>query len=239
MGRPTSRAAVGKPDGLIADAVASAQSAHNQPTISLVQTLRVASYSVRAATDGTVAAVRAARPDLLLLRHAPSSVRWRTRGAALARRSGLVLVTGGAPAAGNLLLCSLRLEVEQTLLRRWGSGVALDRRGLALAVFRLGTVRFAAAAVEFGHERDRRYQQIGELQGLLAEIAPGLPTVIAGDLPTGPAWSDWTRLPPDGCASGGILTAPAVISGHALPLPRAAAGRNARCPVLANVELAG
>jgi endonuclease/exonuclease/phosphatase family metal-dependent hydrolase len=72
-------------------------------------------------------------PDVVLVQEAPRLLLWRTWCAQLARRSGLRLVTGGRPAAGNLLLVGSRVEVlagrSLLLPRRPG----LHRRGAVLA----------------------------------------------------------------------------------------------------------
>jgi endonuclease/exonuclease/phosphatase family metal-dependent hydrolase len=90
--------------------------------------------SLRDDAEGVAQAIRAAAPDIALIQEAPRLWRWRSKCARLARESGLVVVTGGRPAAGNLLMCSMRVRVvsahDVLLPKRPG----LHRRGAVTAV---------------------------------------------------------------------------------------------------------
>jgi hypothetical protein len=69
--------------------------------------LRLLSYNVhglRDDVDALAAVVRAAEPDVVVLREAPRRLRWRAKSAALAHGFGLVVAGGGLPALGNLVL---------------------------------------------------------------------------------------------------------------------------------------
>ncbi|CAM5525194.1 Endonuclease/exonuclease/phosphatase family metal-dependent hydrolase OS=Streptomyces albaduncus OX=68172 GN=FHS32_003377 PE=4 SV=1 [Streptomyces griseoloalbus] len=79
--------------------------------------VRVLSYNIRSMKDDTAALARvigACAPDLVLLQEAPRFFRWRKKLSRLASDSGLVILSGGATAAGPALLCSLRATVERT-----------------------------------------------------------------------------------------------------------------------------
>lgn len=79
--------------------------------------IRVLSYNIRSMRDDEDAlarVIRACEPDLVFIQEAPRFFRWRKHAARLAAKSELVVLTGGAPAAGPLLLCSLRATVERT-----------------------------------------------------------------------------------------------------------------------------
>ncbi len=60
-----------------------------------------------------VTLVRSLSPDAVVLQHGPRRLRWRTRGATLANRLGLVVGGGGEPALGNLVLVNLRIAVTE------------------------------------------------------------------------------------------------------------------------------
>ena len=60
------------------------------------------------------AIVRSLAPDVVVVQHGPRRLRWRTRGATLASRLGLVVGGGGEPALGNLVLVNLRVAVHET-----------------------------------------------------------------------------------------------------------------------------
>jgi hypothetical protein len=90
------------------------------------------SWSLGAVGDdpGAVAAVlRPLAPDVVCLQEAPQRWRWRQACARIARESGLLVVTGGRSAAGNLLLCAMRVRVVSSrdlmLPQRRGAALAL------------------------------------------------------------------------------------------------------------------
>src|ERR1700722_15875969 len=108
---------------------------------SLPTELRVLSYNVRSLRDDAQAVstvIRSCNPDVVCVQEAPRFLRWRSKCAALARESGLVVVTGGRPAGAMLLLAALQvrvLEVADVLLSRKRG---LHQRGVALATLELG-----------------------------------------------------------------------------------------------------
>jgi hypothetical protein len=65
---------------------------------------------------------------VVCLREAPRRWRWRQACARIARESGLLVVTGGRPAGGNLLLCAMRVRVvssrDLNLPQRRGAALA-------------------------------------------------------------------------------------------------------------------
>src|SRR3954447_4341709 len=99
--------------------------------------MRVMTWNVRSLRDdaaGVAAVVRSAAPDIVLVQEAPRLWRWRYKCAPLARQAGLVVVTGGRPGAGNLILCSMRVGVVSSYDVLLPKRPRLHRRGAATAV---------------------------------------------------------------------------------------------------------
>ncbi|MFI6346993.1 endonuclease/exonuclease/phosphatase family protein [Streptomyces sp. NPDC050560] len=155
--------------------------------------VRVLSYNVRSLRDDVPAlarVIRACAPDLVLVQEAPRFFRWRKKLAALASASGLVLLSGGAPAAGPALLCSLRATVERTEDVLLPLTPGLHRRGFATAVVGFGAARLGVASCHLSLGAQERAVQAGLL--LKRTEAFGTPhAVVGGDLnerPEGPAF---------------------------------------------------
>jgi endonuclease/exonuclease/phosphatase family metal-dependent hydrolase len=175
--------------------------------------MRVLTYNVRSLRDDAAAVtrvIRACRPDVVAIQEAPRFLRWRSKAAALARRSGLVVVGGGRPAAGNLLLSSLSVEVESTRDVLFSKDAGLHQRGAALAVLRLNGARFAVVGTHLDLVEGPRLRHIAELHGALAVFVPAdVPTVVAGDMndrPGSPAWTLLTERRVDAAPTGDEYT---------------------------------
>ena len=98
--------------------------------------MRVLTWNVRSLRDdrdGVARVLRSAAPDIALIQEAPRLWRWRSKCSRLARDSGLVVVTGGRPAAGNLLLCAMRVRVVSSNDVLLPVRPGLHRRGAAVA----------------------------------------------------------------------------------------------------------
>ncbi|MEV5687889.1 endonuclease/exonuclease/phosphatase family protein [Streptomyces sp. NPDC052164] len=158
--------------------------------------VRVLSYNIRSMRDDTAAlarVIRACEPDLVFVQEAPRFFRWRKAAARLAKRSGLVVLGGGAPAAGPLLLCSLRVTVERTedvLLPRTPG---LHRRGFATAVVRIAGTRIGVLSCHLSLQREERLTQ-SELLLQRLETMDVPHAVAAGDLNDVPTGKAFTRL---------------------------------------------
>lgn len=143
--------------------------------------VRVLSYNIRSMRDdrGALARViQACAPDLVLLQEAPRFFRWRKAAAWLAHETGLVTVTGGATAAGPMILSSLRAHVERTediLLPRTPG---LHQRGFATAVVRIGGARLSVVSCHLSLSAAERDGQSALLLERLA--AMGEPYAVAG-----------------------------------------------------------
>ncbi|MGH3636062.1 MAG: endonuclease/exonuclease/phosphatase family protein, partial [Mycobacterium sp.] len=148
-------------------------------------TLRVVSYNVRSLRDDKAAAARvikSARPHVVCIQEAPRFLRWRSRAAWLARRSGLVVAAGGRPAAGNLLLCDLAVTVHRTATIRLSPRRGTHRRGAAVAVCSLSGARFALVGTHLDLRAGDRLRHVHELFARLHEVLGDdtLPVVLAG-----------------------------------------------------------
>lgn len=170
--------------------------------------LRLMTYNIRSLRDDAEAVtrvIRAAQPDVVCIQEAPRFLRWRAKAASLARRSGLVVVTGGRPASGNLLLCDLGVEV----LASWDVGLTpepgLHQRGAAVALLAKQGTRFAVAGTHLDLKSEPRVRHAGELERVVeALIPPGTPSVLAGDMNDvagSPVWSALTAGRVDAAAA--------------------------------------
>lgn len=143
--------------------------------------VRVLSYNIRSMRDDTAAlarVIRACAPDLVLVQEAPRFFRWRKAAARLARETGLVHVTGGATAAGPMVLSSLRAEVLRTEDVLLPHHPPLHQRGFATAVLRIGGVRLGVISTHLSLSPAERYDQAGLL---LAQVAAlNEPNVVVG-----------------------------------------------------------
>ncbi|MFJ8633545.1 endonuclease/exonuclease/phosphatase family protein [Streptomyces sp. NPDC093568] len=156
--------------------------------------IRVLSYNIRSMRDDTDALARvitACDPDLVLIQEAPRFFRWRKKLARLARAANLVVLTGGATAAGPAILCNLRATVERSEDVLLPLTPGLHRRGFATAVVRFGGARLGVLCCHLSLQQDERYEQGGMLLDRLAAL--GVEHAIAGgdlnDRPTGRTFS--------------------------------------------------
>ena len=160
-------------------------------------TLSVLSYNVRSLRDGREGAaevIRYASPDVACIQEAPRFFRWRSRCAALARRSSMVVVAGGGGAAhGNLLLCNLAVDVERTATISLSHRPRTHRRAATVAVCRKGGSRFALVGTHLDLAAPDRLKHVYELFAKLHEvIGADVPVVLGGDVnesPGDPAWA--------------------------------------------------
>jgi endonuclease/exonuclease/phosphatase family metal-dependent hydrolase len=172
-----------------------------------VTALRVLTYNVRSLRDDAAAVsrvIRDARPDVACIQEAPRFFRWRSKCAALARRAGMVIVTGGRPAGANLLLSTLGVDVLATRDLMLSHNPGYHHRGIAMARLRFGGAEFATVGVHLDGESQPH--QIGEVHQALEAFAPGVPTIVAGDInatPGTPGWRELTARGSDAFAAAG------------------------------------
>src|SRR5262245_4126798 len=158
--------------------------------------VRVMSYNVRSMRDDGSAPgriIRACDPDVVCVQEAPRFFRWRSLCAELARRSGLVVVTGGRPAGAMLLLAGLRVRVlytEDVLLRK---RPGLHQRGLAMAVLEIQGARFGVASMHLSLDDDERAHQVPEVLSHVHRL-DATELVLAGDVNEQPHGLRWQGL---------------------------------------------
>lgn len=161
--------------------------------------LRVLTYNVRGLKDDRAAVARivgAARPDVVCFQEAPTGPFWRERCSRLARDCDLLFVSGGRPAAGNMLAAAARVSVYGTLDTALSPTAGLGRRGVATALLGLGGVRFAVIGMHGGlaaHERERHGDEILVVSDWM-RAAGAVAVVLAGDLNSAPDRREWRRL---------------------------------------------
>jgi endonuclease/exonuclease/phosphatase family metal-dependent hydrolase len=177
-----------------------------------VPVLRLLSYNVRSLRDDPAAVarvIRSAQPDVVCVQEAPRFLRWRSRCAALARSSGLVVVGGGRVCGANLLLSTLGVDVVATREVAFSKDRGLHQRGTALALLQVGGARVAVAGTHLDYPPDAgdaRLRHARELLEALDGFAAGVPTVIAGDvndLPGSPTWQLFETRGTDAFAAAG------------------------------------
>ncbi|MFF4184047.1 endonuclease/exonuclease/phosphatase family protein [Streptomyces sp. NPDC001691] len=158
--------------------------------------IRVLSYNIRSMRDDNAAlarVIRACAPDLVLVQEAPRFFRWRKAAARLAAATDLVVLGGGATAAGPMLLCSLRAAVERTEDVLLPLTPGLHRRGFATAVVRIGGARIGVLSAHLSLQEAERYEQAGALLDRLAGM--GVDHAVAGgDLNERPDGRSFGRL---------------------------------------------
>ncbi|MER6982281.1 endonuclease/exonuclease/phosphatase family protein [Streptomyces carpinensis] len=168
--------------------------------------IRVLTYNIRSMRDDTGAlarVIRACAPDLVLLQEAPRFFRWRKKLARLAAASDLVMLSGGATAAGPALLCSLRATVERTEDVLLPLTPGMHRRGFTTAVVRFGGARLGVLGCHLSLDRNERYEQGGMLLDRLAGL--DVEHAIAGgdvnEAPDGPTFRRLADALQDGWAT--------------------------------------
>ncbi|MGW7005258.1 endonuclease/exonuclease/phosphatase family protein [Streptomyces sp. NPDC054933] len=158
--------------------------------------VRVLSYNVRSMRDDRAAlarVIRACAPDVVCVQEAPRFFRWRKHAAWLARESGLVTVTGGATAAGPMILANLRAHVEQTEDLLLPRSPGLHQRGFATSVLRFGAARLGVISCHLSVNPDERYAQTGLLLERVAAAAePHM--VVGGDFNDHPDGRSFSRI---------------------------------------------
>jgi endonuclease/exonuclease/phosphatase family metal-dependent hydrolase len=163
-----------------------------------VTSLKLLSYNVRSMRDDIDALARVMReinPDVAIIQEAPRFLRWRYQCAALARRGGLVSVTGGRSTGANLVLSSLAVQVVATHELPFTADKNLHHRGAAIAILRLAGAEFAVAGTHLDLIEAPRLRHLDELADFVAQHVPAsAPLIVGGDLNAVPGSATWQRL---------------------------------------------
>jgi endonuclease/exonuclease/phosphatase family metal-dependent hydrolase len=225
-----------------------------------VTPLRVLSYDVRGLRgdpSAVVGVIRSTRPDVVLLQQAPTSTRWRSRCAALAREADLVVVGGDRKAAGNMVMAQVRTKVLGVISNPL-PGSWRHRAGMVLAVLEVSGSRVVVISTRFALDTLQRSRQadalVSQIGGLGDQVVCG---IAVNDDPGTSAWNTVTARLRDAYSvvpEGGGATFPAfapnrridaifvseAVTVLAAGVPaglRAAAAASDHLPVLAQVML--
>lgn len=177
-------------------------------------TLRLLTYNVRSMRDDRAAlgrVIRSAEPDVVLVQESPRFARWRSLCAELARTSNLVVVSGGRGAGSNLVLSSLRVDVQSSADVLFSKDRKLHQRGTAIAVLRHAGTAFAVAGIHLDLALEPRLRHVRELEAAIHDHVPaGVATIVAGDVndrPGSPTWAALTERRVDAFAAAGTGSA--------------------------------
>jgi hypothetical protein len=133
--------------------------------------------------------------DVACVHGGPHLLRWRSISAALGRRAGLVVVTGGRTAGANLLLSTLGVDVDTVQDVVFAGGTRLTRPGAALAALRRKDASFLLVSATLIGNAAERLAQAGELQAAIERLVPGdPPTIISAEGSDRPGTSAWQAL---------------------------------------------
>jgi endonuclease/exonuclease/phosphatase family metal-dependent hydrolase len=133
--------------------------------------------------------LREASPVIALFQVAPRLFRWRSKCARLARESGLLVVTGGRTAGGNLLLCSMRTRVVSSYDVLLPKRPRLHRRGAVCAVLEVDGHELSVLGTHLDLEPTARLGSALRLRASSYDL-------IGADVneePGGPAWQALSR----------------------------------------------
>src|SRR3954466_943220 len=111
--------------------------------------LRVLTYNVRSLQDDADAVadvIRPREPHVAAVQEAPRMLRWRSKRAALARKSGLVVATANRP-GGLMVMTSLGAKILSTRFTLLPKSPDLHQRAVAMADVELRGSRWSIASV--------------------------------------------------------------------------------------------
>lgn len=149
-------------------------------------------HSLRDDRDAVAAVIRACEPDVVAVQEAPRMLRWRSKRAALARMSGLVVGTADRP-GGLMLLTNLAARPVSTRFAKLPKAPNLHQRAVVAAEVELRGARWTIASVHFSLDAEERQRHLDPLWASLEGAAA--PLVVAGDVneePDGPVWQSIT-----------------------------------------------
>lgn len=156
--------------------------------------LRLLSYNVRSLRDDADAVadvIRACSPDVVAVQEAPRFLRWRSKRAALARKSGLVVASAHRP-GGLTVLVSLRVKVLDTSFALLPKTPKLHQRAVCAVLVELAGARWAVASVHLSLSDEERWQHLQPLWDAVRRW--DAPLVVAGDINEKPDGRVWKSL---------------------------------------------
>lgn len=174
------------------------------------ESFRVLSWNVHGLRDDQRAlerVVRDADPDVMCVQEAPKYLRWRARCADLARRLGLLYVTGGGTTGGSALLVHLRVDVRRTAEVCLSRQLGWPARGVAAAVVRRGGADLAVASIHLPLEPGPRLEHAQRVLSLL-DRSGVRHALAAGDLNERPGHAAWQALHDGGLRDLGPRSGP-------------------------------
>lgn len=156
--------------------------------------LRLLSYNVRSLRDdrdAVASVIRACEPDVVCVQEAPRFLRWRSKRAALARLSRLVVATADRT-GGLMVMVSMRVRVLDTSFTRLPKSPKLHQRVVVGATVEVAGARWRVASLHLSLDDAERS---GHLTDMWAALRPDddIPLVAAGDInerPEGAVWHD-------------------------------------------------
>lgn len=138
--------------------------------------------------------ISTAGADVACVHGGPHLLRWRSISAALGRRAGMVVVTGGRPAGANLVLSTLAVDVRAVADIRLDDS-RLNPAGAALAALSLRGSEFVLVSATLIGNSAERLGQVRALQKAIDELVPGdLPAIISAEGADRPGTSAWQAL---------------------------------------------
>jgi endonuclease/exonuclease/phosphatase family metal-dependent hydrolase len=162
-----------------------------------VAELRLLSYNVRSLRDDADAVARVIRGcavDVVAVQEAPRFMRWRSKRAALARASGLVVASAHRQ-GGLTVLVSLRVKVLDTSFALLPKSPKLHQRAVCAALLEVDGARWAVASVHLSLSDDERWQHLQPLWDAVRRW--DAPLVVAGDINEKPDGRVWKSLAAD------------------------------------------
>ena len=164
--------------------------------MSALRLLSVNAHATDGGEDALVELISAQHADLVAVHAGPHLVRWRQAVGRLARRSGLVVLSGGGRGAGSVvLLSSLGVDAGPTRDVRFTGGGGLRPPGATAAALRWRGHDFLFAGVTLIGNSAVRLAQVRELHGALDGVVPGAPpTIISAEGTDRPGTAAWQAL---------------------------------------------
>lgn len=156
--------------------------------------LRLLSYNVRSLRDDADAVgdvIRGCAVDVVAVQEAPRFLRWRSKRAALARKSGLVVASAHRP-GGLTVLTSLRAQVIDTTFALLPKTPKLHQRAVCGVLLEIGGARWAVVCVHLSLSDDERWQHLQPLWDAVRRW--DAPLVVAGDINEKPEGRVWQAL---------------------------------------------